>query len=60
MKRDGPDGLAVEGEAFRVLSYEGAFLATDGPAAGVTAADAGSSEPGTTPAVQSVGLRGAA
>ncbi|MEL6586284.1 MAG: lamin tail domain-containing protein, partial [Pseudomonadota bacterium] len=46
-----PDGFAlVNGtDVVEFLSYEGAFTATDGPAAGMTSVDIGVSEPGSTP-----------
>jgi predicted extracellular nuclease len=51
-----PDGLAlVRGtEVLELLSYEGAFAATNGPASGRTSTDIGVTEAGTEPAGQSL------
>ncbi|TYP84596.1 ExeM/NucH family extracellular endonuclease [Blastococcus xanthinilyticus] len=51
-----PDAVAlVRGtEVLEFLSYEGAFTATGGPAAGVTSTDIGVSETGSEPAGQSL------
>jgi hypothetical protein len=56
-----PDGIAlVSGtDVIEFLSYEGAFTAADGPAAGMTSVDIGVSEPGTTPVGDSLQLTGA-
>jgi len=46
-----PDGIALVDESdvvMEFLSYEGAFLATDGPASGTTSTDIGVSEPTST------------
>ena len=56
-----PDGLALVGPGAVVvqfLSYEGAFTAVDGPAAGMTSTDIGVDEPGTTPPGESLQLVG--
>jgi hypothetical protein len=46
-----PDGMAVvvDGEVMEFLSYEGNFVATEGPASGLTSVDVGESQPGTNP-----------
>jgi predicted extracellular nuclease len=52
LQNGSPDGLALvdpTGDVVEFLSYEGAFVAVDGPAAGQTSTDLGVSEPGTTP-----------
>src|SRR5262249_37211206 len=46
------------GTVIQFLSYEGTFTATNGPAAGMTSTDIGVSEPGSTPAGQSLQLTG--
>jgi hypothetical protein len=55
-----PDGLALvcNGVVIEFLSYEGSFMATNGPAAGMTSTDVGVSEPGATPVGQSLQLEG--
>ncbi len=56
-----PDGLALVDSGNNVvqfLSYEGSFTATNGPANGLTSTDIGVSEPGDTPADQSLQLSG--
>jgi hypothetical protein len=58
-----PDGVALVhnvmgGMVVQFLSYEGAFLATNGPANGMMSTDIGVSEPGTTPVGHSVYLTG--
>jgi hypothetical protein len=56
-----PDGLALVAPGNAVvqfLSYEGTFTAVGGPADGLTSTDIGVSEPGTTPAGQSLQLTG--
>ncbi len=55
-----PDGLALSNSAGLVqfLSYEGAFAATDGPAAGQTSTDIGVLEDGTGTIGQSLQLTG--
>lgn len=50
--QNGPhDGIAItrDGSVLEFLSYEGAFQAAGGPAAGLTAHDIGISEPATAP-----------
>ena len=57
----GPDGLALidaHGQVVQLLSYEGAFSASSGPAAGLGSTDLGVSEPGNTPVGQSLQLTG--
>jgi len=52
-----PDGLALTdptGALVEFLSYEGVFMATDGPLAGLASTDVGVSEPGDTPLGQSL------
>lgn len=56
-----PDGVALIGPGNTViqfLSYEGAFTAVGGPAAGVTSTDIGVSESGSEPAGLSLQLSG--
>ncbi|MFP4308556.1 MAG: ExeM/NucH family extracellular endonuclease [Desulfococcaceae bacterium] len=56
-----PDGLALVNDLNQVvqfLSYEGAFAAVDGPAAGTTSVDIGASESGATPVGASLQLSG--
>ncbi len=55
-----PDGIAlVDGSALvQFLSYEGAFVAADGPADGVTSTDIGVSEISSTPLGHSLQLTG--
>ncbi|MDQ1619793.1 MAG: uncharacterized protein QOE19_2362 [Actinomycetota bacterium] len=55
-----PDGLALVddgGRSVELLSYEGSFAATDGPAIGTTSTDIGQSEPGAGPAGNSLSRR---
>jgi uncharacterized protein len=50
IQNGGPDGIALvdgSGELVEFLSYEGTFVAADGPAAGVTSTDIGVAQPGT-------------
>ncbi|HJR92982.1 MAG TPA: ExeM/NucH family extracellular endonuclease [Acidimicrobiia bacterium] len=57
-----PDGLALvddEGAVVQFLSYEGAFEAVDGPAAGVISTDIGVSQESSNPVSQSLQLTGA-
>ena len=57
----GPDGLALvdaDGQIVQLLSYEGAFRAGSGPAAGLDSTDIGVSEPGNTAIGQSLQLTG--
>jgi endonuclease I len=61
MQNGAPDGLALvdpEGEVVQFLSYEGTFMATDGPASGMTSIDIGVSETGVTPVGHSLQLGG--
>jgi predicted extracellular nuclease len=56
-----PDGMALVDDASNViqfLSYEGTFMATDGPANGMTSTDIGVAESGTTPVGDSLQLTG--
>lgn len=56
-----PDGLALvdnTGAVIQFLSYEGSFTAADGPAAGLSSTDIGTSEPGTTAIGDSLQLTG--
>ncbi|MDY7097662.1 MAG: lamin tail domain-containing protein, partial [Pseudomonadota bacterium] len=60
IQNGGPDGIALvnpAGVAVQFLSYEGSFIATDGPAAGMTSEDIGVSEAGV-PAGTSLQLGG--
>ncbi len=54
-----PDGIALvqSGSVLEFLSYEGSFVATNGPATGLTSTDVGPSEPGTALGT-SLGLTG--
>jgi uncharacterized protein len=55
-----PDGVALldaAGAVVEFLSYEGAFVAANGPAAGRTSTDIGVSETGTGPAGESLSRR---
>lgn len=59
--QNGPDAIALvtpDGSVAQFLSYEGAVVATGGPAAGLTSADIGAQETGTTPAGHSLSLTG--
>ncbi|MGH1437781.1 MAG: hypothetical protein ACRBG0_25310, partial [Lewinella sp.] len=57
-----PDGFALvqvsTGDVLEFLSWEGSFMAVDGPAASLTSTDVGVSEPGTTPIGESLELSG--
>ncbi len=56
-----PDGMALVDDTATVvqfLSYEGSFVATDGPANGMSSTDIGVSESSTTPAGYSLQLGG--
>lgn len=55
-----PDGMAlVEGTTvIQYLSYEGSFVAVDGPAAGLTSINIGVQEAGAEPVGQSLQLKG--
>lgn len=51
LQNGSPDGLALvngSGQVIQFLSYEGTFVATNGPASGMTSVDIGVSENGTT------------
>jgi hypothetical protein len=54
------DGLALVNntDVMQLISYEGVFTAVDGPAAGLTSADIGVAEAGTTPLGFSLQLAG--
>jgi uncharacterized protein len=61
LQNGSPDGLALVDASSAVvqfLSYEGTFLAVDGPAAGLTSTDIGVSEAGSEPLGQSLQLTG--
>lgn len=60
MQNGSPDGVAlVNGSSVvQLLSYEGTFTATNGPAAGLTSTDIGVSESGSAPEGQSLRLAG--
>ena len=61
MQNGSPDGLALVdagGAVVEFISYEGAFAATNGPAAGTTSADIGVAEATTTPVGWSLQLGG--
>ncbi len=61
MQNGSPDGLALvdgSGSVVMFLSYEGAFVATDGPATGLTSTDIGVSEASTSPVGWSLQLAG--
>ena len=56
-----PDGLALvdaDDRVVQLLSYEGAFRASSGPAAGLDSTDIGVSEPGNTAQEHSLQLQG--
>ncbi|MCB1775562.1 MAG: hypothetical protein KDI88_18255, partial [Gammaproteobacteria bacterium] len=56
-----PDGVALindMGTVVEFLSYEGSFVATDGPAAGMTSTDIGVAESSSTPAGFSLQRKG--
>jgi hypothetical protein len=55
-----PDGLALVNntDVMQLISYEGAFTAVDGPAAGLTSVDIGVAETSTTPLGFSLQLAG--
>jgi uncharacterized protein len=56
-----PDGIALvddAGEVVQFLSYEGAFAATNGPAAGMTSTDIGVRQTSSTPVGHSLQLTG--
>jgi hypothetical protein len=57
LQNGSPDGLALvdpSGAVVEFLSYEGSFVASDGPAAGQASTDIGVFEPGDTPIGQSL------
>jgi len=61
LQNSSPEGLALVNPSSQVvlfLSYEGSFLATDGPAVGMTSVDIGVTETSTTPAGYSLQLHG--
>jgi subtilisin-like proprotein convertase family protein/endonuclease/exonuclease/phosphatase family metal-dependent hydrolase len=61
LQNGAPDGVALVrngSQVVQLLAYEGIFLASGGPAAGLTAADVGVSEKGTEAAGRSLQLRG--
>jgi len=61
LQNGSPDGIALVNSSSSVLeflSYEGTFLAQDGPAAGLTSVDIGVTEDGATPIGQSLQLAG--
>ena len=55
-----PDGFSLDydGALIQILSYEGVFGATDGPAAGTLSVDVGVMEPDDAPVGQSLQLQG--
>jgi predicted extracellular nuclease len=56
-----PDGMALvdsSGAVVQFISYEGSFIANDGPAAGLTSIDIGVAESSSTVAGQSMQLQG--
>lgn len=60
LQNGAPDGLALvdaTGAVLELLSYEGVFTATSGPATGLTSTDIGVAETGTEPAGQSLSKR---
>ena len=57
LQNGSPDGIALVdtgGAVLEFVSYEGAFTATNGPAAGLTSRDIGVAEAGTEPAGRSL------
>lgn len=63
LQNGAPDGLALvapDGEVRQFLSYEGAFVATDGPAAGRRSSDVGAAQDDETPPGHSLQLTGGA
>jgi len=59
--QNGPDGMALvnaAGELIQLISYEGPFTATDGPASGTSSTDIGVEESGGTELGQSLQLTG--
>ncbi len=59
--QNGNDGIAVScgGGVFQFITYEGAFMATDGPAAGAMGVDVGVVEDAATTGTQSIMCDGA-
>ena len=61
LQNGSPDGFALVdagGNVVMFLSYEGTFIATDGPAAGLASTDVGVAESATTPIGHSLQLTG--
>ncbi len=61
MQNGAPDGLALVddlGVVMEFISYEGSFVATNGPASGMTSVDIGVAETGSTPIGNSLQLAG--
>ena len=61
LQNGSPDGIALvdnSGAVIQFLSYEGSFVAADGPAAGLTSTDIGVSEDSSTPVDFSLQLTG--
>jgi hypothetical protein len=61
LQNGGNDGFALVddgGEVVQLLSYEGTFTASNGPAAGLTSTDVGISQSGTEPVGASLQLSG--
>ncbi|WP_367771051.1 endonuclease [Flavobacterium sp. WC2421] len=61
LQNGAPDGLALVnnlGNAIQFLSYEGSFVATNGPAIGMTSTDIGVSQAGTEAVGLSLQLKG--
>lgn len=61
LQNGAPDGIALVNASNNVvqfLSYEGVFTANNGPASGMSSADIGVSEPGSTTSGQSLQLKG--
>jgi len=61
LQNGSPDGIALvdaDDNVLQFLSYEGALVATNGPANGMTSEDVGVSEPSSTPIGNSLQLAG--
>ncbi|QZD96132.1 endonuclease/exonuclease/phosphatase family protein [Qipengyuania gelatinilytica] len=61
LQNGAPDGIALvapDGSVLQFLSYEGTFVAVDGPAAGIESTDVGVAETGTTNVGDSLQLTG--
>ncbi len=58
--QNGPDGIAIvrAGVVIQFLSYEGTFIASSGPASGITSTDISVEESGSTPVGFSLQLTG--